>query len=215
MDWSLADTVAAVQIGEDIIIPDLAADQYSCLRGPSGLLVKGRRVRTSTRDAAQPLIEAGVLSPFAHPHLDPARLPPSPPATDLRGGQATAIQAAEMLDFLICWIETLVRFPGRSLVALHRQVRDDGPERPPADLERVRRRVAVYETLLPWVPFPGACLFRSYLLLRFLQRRDCDARWVIGVRTWPFEAHCWLQVGDTALDDRCEHLIRFQPVLAI
>ena len=79
----------------------------------------------------------------------------------------------------------------------------------------MKRRVAVFQALMPWAPFPGACLFRSYLLLRFLQRGGDDARWVIGVRTWPFEAHCWLQIDDVALDERCERLVRFQPLLAI
>ena len=57
--------------------------------------------------------------------------------------------------------------------------------------------------------------FRSYMLLRFLQRGGCDANWMIGVRTWPFEAHCWLQLEDVALDDRSERLVRFQPILAL
>ena len=56
---------------------------------------------------------------------------------------------------------------------------------------------------------------RSFVLLRFLQRSGLNARWVIGVRTWPFSAHCWLQIDDTALDDAWERLVVYEPILAV
>jgi hypothetical protein len=42
-----------------------------------------------------------------------------------------------------------------------------------------------------------------------------DADWIIGVRTWPFMAHCWLQVGAVALDDDVERLAAYTPILAV
>ena len=55
----------------------------------------------------------------------------------------------------------------------------------------------------------------SCVLLRFLQRSGLDARWVFVVRTWPFAAHCWLQLEDTVLDDMVERLAAYEPILAV
>ena len=76
-------------------------------------------------------------------------------------------------------------------------------------LARVFQRVAV------WLPMPRKCLVRSFVLLRFLQRSGLNARWVFGVRTWPFAAHCWLQLEDTVLDDLVERLAAYEPILAV
>ena len=56
---------------------------------------------------------------------------------------------------------------------------------------------------------------RSFVLLRFLQRSGGKATWVFGVRTWPFGAHCWLQLGDVALDDDPARLVGYAPILAV
>ena len=53
------------------------------------------------------------------------------------------------------------------------------------------------------------------MLRRFLHRRGLDAAWVFGARTWPFAAHCWLQVGDVVINDRIDHVDRFAPVMVV
>ena len=215
MKWPLTERVAATRVGADLVFLDLETDQYSCLPSQSELVLEGRQVSAGSLDAVRPLIDEGLLGLRPASGESRERLPPNCPIHDLHAPPAARIPAGELYDFVASWAEALTRLPGRSLLALHKQVRDQRPGSPEVDLEGVVRRVAAFEALLPWVPFPGACLFRSYLLLRFLQRGGYDARWIVGVRTWPFEAHCWLQISDIALDDRCEHLVRFQPLLGI
>ena len=77
----------------------------------------------------------------------------------------------------------------------------------------VVRLAAIFQKLSPWLPMTGKCLVRSFVLRRFLQRSGVDADWVFGVRTWPFSAHCWLQLGDRALDDHAERLDASTPIL--
>jgi transglutaminase-like putative cysteine protease len=77
------------------------------------------------------------------------------------------------------------------------------------------RDAQAFDQLMPLVPFQGQCLFRSRLLLAFLRTADRDATWVFGVRTRPFQAHCWLQVHDTALDDAAERICGYTPILAL
>ena len=78
-----------------------------------------------------------------------------------------------------------------------------------------REIAAVFARLRPWSPVGGACLKRSYQLLAYLRRLGLDAEWVIGVRAWPFMAHCWLQSGPVALDDDVERLVAYTPILAV
>jgi hypothetical protein len=66
-----------------------------------------------------------------------------------------------------------------------------------------------------WVPVSRKCLIRSLLLLLFLARAGAKADWVFGVRTWPFGAHCWVQSGETCLDDEPERLAGYHPILVV
>ena len=211
--YSLRDGVAAVQVGRDLVFMDLQSDQYSCLSDPPGMKLEGSGLRFESSGLAEALLAAGLVRSgvvCATPKATPTARP-----TRNVGVQAVArVELSEVCDFLICWAEGSTRFRGRSIAALRSQVRgSNGPMSRPDD-RLLLRRVSVFEALLPWIPLPGACLWRSYVLLRFLQRGGCDAQWVFGVRTWPFEAHCWLQVDDLALDDRSERLVRFKPILA-
>jgi hypothetical protein len=91
------------------------------------------------------------------------------------------------------------------------------PRRPVARLDstRVAAVTAAFTRLMPWVPGQGACLHRAFLLLFMLRRAGADAVWVFGVRTWPFSAHCWVQVGDAVLDDDPERVSRYTPIMAV
>lgn len=75
--------------------------------------------------------------------------------------------------------------------------------------------IASFHRWAPFAPAPGKCLLRSFMLLRLLRRHGHDARWVFGVRTWPFRAHCWLQAGDVVLDDDVEALVALTPILVV
>ena len=39
-------------------------------------------------------------------------------------------------------------------------------------------------------------------------------QWLFGVRTWPFAAHCWLQIGNLVVGDRLERVRFYTPILA-
>ena len=67
----------------------------------------------------------------------------------------------------------------------------------------------------PFAPFQGECLFRAFLLLAYLRLEGRHATWVFGVRTYPFQAHCWLQVGDMVLNDAVERICGYTPIFAV
>lgn len=64
-------------------------------------------------------------------------------------------------------------------------------------------------------PFPSVCLSDSLALLAFLLRRDIRADLVIGVKSRPFGAHCWVQRGDVILNSPLDDAAMFTPILVV
>ncbi|OIQ70741.1 hypothetical protein GALL_476450 [mine drainage metagenome] len=107
-------------------------------------------------------------------------------------------------------------FRGRSFAWILAQAQRDARLLPAAaPSRRTRDLTAAFQACQPWIPFQGACLYRSFLLREALRRLGEPVWWVFGVQTWPFEAHCWLQVGDVVLDDWVERVVAYTPILAV
>ncbi len=210
----LADGVHAVQIADDFVFLDVAADAYFCLGGVSDViaLAPGGEIDVRHDETAEQLLEGGLLSPRMIPDRPPP--PPKPAASSWRQGANRAAPLDVCLSALAVTLSVRRDFANRSFAAL---LEDPGPNglqsgEPSAALLEA---AAQFEHLRPWAPLHGECLLRSYHLHAFLRARGFDALWVFGVRTWPFNAHCWLQVGRTVLDDDLERLAAYAPILAV
>lgn len=59
------------------------------------------------------------------------------------------------------------------------------------------------------------CLYDSLVLLEFLAHFKLFPTLVIGVTTFPFRAHCWLQYGSLVLTDYVERTRVFTPILVV
>lgn len=57
------------------------------------------------------------------------------------------------------------------------------------------------------------CLFHSAALCEYLAYHSVFPRFVLGVATNPFGAHCWLQEGDTVVNDEPAHAGNYVPIL--
>jgi hypothetical protein len=80
----------------------------------------------------------------------------------------------------------------------------------------VRNQVAVFLRLRPFLSSAcDACLFDSLVLSEFLACYGIFPAWVFGVKTRPFEAHCWLQDGEVILSDSPENVRRFVPIMVV
>jgi hypothetical protein len=69
-----------------------------------------------------------------------------------------------------------------------------------------------FERLRPCIPKSGRCLPNSLMLLGFLRRHGVRAQLVVGVRSFPFEAHCWVQHKGVVLNDTVEHVGWYVPI---
>lgn len=118
----------------------------------------------------------------------------------------TPITARDIRLFLRAWRQAALSFPKRPVRDLlrrgaaleRRESRDETPGAPA--LAARFRRMSLY------LPVQPSCLLDSYVLLHFLAAYGRTADWVIGVRLFPFQAHCWLAVGDTLVGEQ-SHLI--------
>jgi hypothetical protein len=210
--------VHAVALGDDIVVLDSAADSYLCLPDGASLIALGRDGRTLTPadDAVADALIAAGLAQGGAPAQPGSGPPPALPTQGLPDAGRLAVGWRDALTLAACVLDVLVHYRGRPFAAI---LAFAGAGR-----ARARRRVARadvvtlaqrFQVAAVWLPIPRKCLARSFALLRFLQRSGHDARWVFGVRTWPFGAHCWLQVGDVVLDDLPERLVQYRPIHAL
>lgn len=204
----LATTVHAVKVGDDLILLDLESDEYllvpecatarvegDLLHGPMDLLLDL---------AANELLQSGGAASVQ-------RNTPTLPTTSLPEAHAQRPTVRDIATFCIIWADVRRRRP--TLRMLSTAVCGRKGER--SDLGAVSARVEVFRQLLPLTPSAGACLFQAELLLRFLNEAGLDADWVFGVRTWPFLAHCWLQIGDHCVSQNPETLAIYRPIMVL
>jgi hypothetical protein len=85
-----------------------------------------------------------------------------------------------------------------------------------AELDRLRPRVAAFLRARPF--FFGArdaCVRDSLAMGEFLAAEGFYPNWVFGVSTDPFEAHCWLQIGEVVLNDTPDNVRTYTPIMAV
>jgi hypothetical protein len=213
----LPPSVHAVRIGDDIVFLDAAADRYLCWPNADGLSLScdRRRLSVCDPDALNDLESAGLVSRIDDP-LVPHCIPPEPVA-DLWPDRNSSASRGDSWNLLRASYDAALIYPRQSFVNLLAFGSSRDPDACP-DAEpgaEMARLVAGFHRWAYWTPAPAKCLIRSFMLLRLLRRHGLDARWVFAVRTWPFEAHCWLQAGATVLDDARDRLVAYHPILVV
>lgn len=209
----LAAGVHGVVIGDDVVLLDEGADAYCCLSAAAGFFAADASgfVRAVSNEIAPQLEAAGLIGSGGGPR----RAPPAIPVRSINLWGAPSWPGSRAILRLLgagLKAERDFRFLplGRLLERARRRISSEAPA--PGQLEAACEE---YAALRPWAPFGGACLQRSYMMLTYLRSLGFDADWVIGVRTWPFAAHCWLQVGEIALDDDHERLAAYTPLMVV
>lgn len=208
--------VHAVGIEDDLVFLDIGRDAYFCLPGPTGLeLAPDRRsIRAANGAVALELCNAGLIGmerPPARRSITSALRPPTQTLVPLRTEPPAWDHVPTATRALV---DTLRRYHGKPLAEILSVVDVDRMVGPAAS-QPLRAVVADFHRWIPYAPLSGKCLLRSFVLLRLLRRHGHDAAWVFGVRTWPFYAHCWLQCGDTVLDDDVERVAAFTPIMVV
>lgn len=205
---TLAAGLHIVGLRDDVVILDVGADRYSCLVGGRDWLTPvGSGAVSADDDVLQELQSAGLLA--SDPGAPTCRAPVVPRGELIAAEYPGRIKC---LDTMVRTLAATAAFRNQSLAQL---VSDAGPRsgRPARlDCQRLSARVSAYRAVLPFIPFEGLCLQRAYQLRRILASDGQRVDWVFGVKTWPFFAHCWLQVDDLVIGDRFDRVRSFTPI---
>lgn len=207
-----ASTYAACP-GGDLVLLDLARGGYGCLPG-CGALISVTAGEDGLAIADPELLDVLLAMGAIEAGPGRPRTAAGPCERDLSGLPLPAPRPAEIVVLAGALSQMNAQYrraPFGAVIAgaSRRALGSSG------DVARVEDLTLAFRRMLPWVPWQGVCLYRSWLLLAFLRRHGVSASWVFGVQTYPFEAHCWLQAGDLVLDDHVEHVRGFAPILAL
>lgn len=204
-----APQVFLATVDDDVIVLDLESDRYTCLLEAAKVIriEPQGRIILEAREIEADLLEVGIIATVRPEQDRPLLSPPRRQATVCeRPGSREIFDAALSMS-----VGSLI-FRGKTLAELVRYRPAQPESTTAATLEEL---VGSARKARSWIPFEGECLKRSFLLKRFLASRGFAADWVFGVRTWPFAAHCWLQIDDLVVGDRLERVGRFTPIMRI
>jgi hypothetical protein len=217
--WRLAPGVHATAVDDDVVFLDVAADAYSCLPGGAAALrlAPDGGVRLAAPGLAQMFVEAGLICPSPSPALPSSvrKTAPRPSASALRDVYS-AVRLGDSGDLTRALADLALHYRGKSFAQILRHA-GGRPQPHPVDTPARDLFDAVdrFHRWVPYAPVSGKCLLRSFMLRGHLRRAGFDALWVFGVATWPFSAHCWLQSGETVLDETVERARAFTPILVL
>ncbi len=168
------------------------------------------------------LIDAGILT-TSDPGSWKLLASPPPVAAGLDYGSPAShqlrISARHVL--LFCWSAVMmsaqIRFLSLEtiLAGMRRRGRRHAPQRGIA-INQIRDLVFAHDRIRPWLYVSkDSCLRDSLVLFEFLRLNGVQATLVIGVKSAPFAAHCWVQSGTTSLNNQPDELDSYEPILAI
>nr|WP_303694514.1 lasso peptide biosynthesis B2 protein [Brevundimonas subvibrioides] len=207
---SAAEDVYLCKVYEDVVVLDLKADRYLCLLDagtwlhpqPDGRLILGPDGPTEDLVAADIAVRG---------FIDRQRRASKTPTLELSGSHKTS--PIETLWAALQILEATQVFRRKTLEQLVAAA-----IRPP-DIRGRRTTSAqafgAYKHAVTWVPGEGECLQRAFILKRVLAGRGIHADWVFGVRTWPFGAHCWLQIDDMVVGDTLARVSNYTPIMVV
>ena len=203
-------------MGDAIIFLDLPGDRYFQLIGVSA--ERFRRFLAGERDDAvvELLTRSGILvAKEAGPEsrLSSIELPRSS-VLDEAGCQPAGWLMSEILMAQFLARQRLRRRPLIDLLdafACRREGDASGPSDWP---DRVRQVASAFQRSKRFINSTDQCLSRSLAMMAVLARRGCHPTMVIGV-SYPFAAHCWVQLGTTVLSDSLDRVRSFKPILAV
>jgi len=230
----LADHVRACCADEQIILLDLRRNRYvgvsaqPSLAGVVGDWPGAPQANTPFATLAQrapllaPLLAQGLLTDQPKAIRRPQQTLPTP-ARSLNADEAPAqlpIGWRRAGRFYRSAAAASLRLRCQTLASIAEAVatRQPGASMAMGSAPRcaVQDAVAAYQRLrLFTFTAHDRCLQDALTLVCFLASEGIAAHWAIGVRTRPFGAHSWVQIGDAVLNDQHEQVRRYTSILVV
>jgi len=231
--WRWAPHVRTCTVDEQIVLLDLKRNRYLGIGGKSQqrlmAAIASHASDSADRSAAgaqaesaaflRPLVQQGLLVRGAACSQTSSTLPQAARSLEAdEGFSVVRTGAADLGRFVLAAMAARICLRLRSLhtIALAVSARRErrGADSAQAPQQQLDSAVDGFEKLRPLIfTARDQCLFDSLALIELLAACGHHPHWVLGVKTHPFRAHAWVQHGDMVLNDRHEHVRRFQPIL--
>lgn len=220
MGYILRQGLSFCRIGEQAVFLDLPQDRYFCLGGQAGrafvVLASGETLDDSEQTGLAMLLDKDILRAVDVDQRPTACAAPVAPGGSLldRCDSASSLAVGRaLITRLMCRAETR----RRPLIRIVQQL-----ERGKAAITGNRSTIcaaipvaAAFRRAALIMSAHEQCLATSIAAMRMLLARRVRADLVIGVRLRPFQAHCWVQIGDSLVNDRVDTVAAFTPILVI
>jgi Transglutaminase-like superfamily len=223
--------------GQHVILMDLERDKYVAVL-PAHRLARrvlgwpvGAAVEADPPHDGDAATDALVSQMLAHGMLvtDPHVGKPAVPVTTTRPQRSLVefdldtrpqASAAQLWRFGASCLRAQLSLKLRPIQSIVEAVRERKSRRAQspqeADQVRLRSLVTAFARLRPlFYTLRCACLLDSLTLLHFLNAEGIHPDWVFGVKTEPFDAHCWVQLGEVLLNDIPDRVRQYSPILLV
>lgn len=236
--YRLVEDTFACLADDRLVFSDLRADKYRCLnpenteavlrlfpcfrrRDASGTPSGEARIAVPerTRLVMKALVHKGVLvqGRTGGKPVAPVCLPA--PARDFRVDYS-APDPPFHLGHCVAFVQASLKASGKlRLQSLRRTAYGVGNRRrrcfdpSTQNQDAMLALVETFQSLRPFYPRAYICRFDSLALIEFLAHYRQFPRWVFGVRTEPFGAHCWVQENECILNDSLDFISQFTPIM--
>lgn len=178
-------------------------------------LIGSGDLRDHDRAALWPLIERGLL---VEADRGAPRSPRPAPTEELRLDRTFVASRTDLLAAAAAQVvaRMCLRFFGfprlHALLARSRiPTKRSGPR---AELA-ITRLAHAFASSERFVSSRDRCLARSLALRLLARTKGLDVQLVVGVRTEPFAAHCWVERDGCVLNDELDVVAQFTPLLSV
>lgn len=204
--------VKLASAGGDLVIFDMLQDEYLAIPRDSAANVLSA-LADEPHDHLDPalteLLESGLLV-IGHEHWRPHEGSP-PAALPDPAPVARRYSIPLLVSFLLAAVQTYLSYKrGKAIASMQPKGSIAAASLSPDNMAAI---IAQFTWLRGLVPGSGRCLIQSMLLIRFLGHLGIRPELVFGVRTHPFEAHCWVEWDAHVLNDSPDH-VRWFTVIA-
>ncbi|BBF70632.1 MULTISPECIES: lasso peptide biosynthesis B2 protein [Sphingomonadaceae] len=219
MRYKVRDGLAFCITGGKTIFLDVAADRYFGLRPEWDAAFQRYLGDKENGDGIEPLLRGHILvsagegEPFSQQAL-------IEPAGREFLAECSQVLNSRTLLFILAQFKAMLslrflRFDSIISGIADRSHRLGAASGDYSDLAQWGPIVGAFAASAPLRPRNNHCLTNSIAFMDMALSARLPAKLVLGVSASPFSAHCWVQTGDTVLNDRLENISAFEPILAI
>lgn len=222
MSYRLRSELAYCHVGKRVFLLDLGVNRYFCLpANATDLFIKftgGAELSTGEALKLKPLLEPADID--AHRARTYDGQPTSLDAVSASAYDRTlpAVTPVDLVAAVSCLGRSMIELRLMSLawnVAQIRSLKNEAWKSETSSELEFGRTLSAFHRIDGYVSPLNRCLPRSLSLASRLLKQGCQVDLVFGIIDRPFYAHCWVQRGQTVLNDKIERVRDFTPILVV